>query len=101
MVFRKPVSTFPDHAPSVPPGNLNNSCAAEGSTEVREHGSIAIMQHASIDVAAMIGGIKRWVETESPTQSTAAVNRMIDLVQSDVSGLPVTVERGAGGTGFG
>src|ERR1043165_8875365 len=59
-----------------------------------------IMQHASIDVAAMIGGIQRWVETESPTQSTAAVNRMIDLVQSDVSGLPVKVERIAGRNGF-
>ena len=58
------------------------------------------MQHASIDVAAMIGGIQRWVETESPTQSTAAVNRMIDLVQSDVSGLPVKLERVPGRNGF-
>ena len=48
----------------------------------------------------MIGGIQRWVETDSPTQSTAAVNRMIDLVQSDVSGLPVKVERVPGRNGF-
>jgi len=48
----------------------------------------------------MIGGIQRWVETESPTQSTAAVNRMIDLVQSDVSGLPVKLERVPGRNGF-
>ena len=61
---------------------------------------MTIMQHASVDVAAMIGGIKRWVETESPTQNTPAVNRMIDLVQSDVSGLPVTIERVAGRNGF-
>ncbi|MEA2873243.1 MAG: glutamate carboxypeptidase [Hyphomicrobiales bacterium] len=61
-----------------------------------------IMQQAhSIDVAAMIGGIQRWVEIESPTQSTAAVNRMIDQVQSDVAGLAVKVERVRGTNGFG
>jgi glutamate carboxypeptidase len=54
----------------------------------------------SIDLAAMIGGIRRWVETESPTQATAAVNRMIDLVQSDVAELPVAVERVPGRNGF-
>ena len=60
------------------------------------------MQQAhSIDVAAMIGGIRRWVETESPTSDTAAVNRMIDQVQSDVAGLPVKVERVRGTNGFG
>jgi glutamate carboxypeptidase len=60
------------------------------------------MQQAhSIDVAAMIGGIQRWVEIESPTQSAAAVNRMIDQVQSDVAGLPVKVERVRGTSGFG
>ncbi len=35
-------------------------------------------QHASIDLGAMISGIQRWVETESPTSSKAAVNRMVD-----------------------
>ena len=48
----------------------------------------------------MIDGIQRWVETESPTQSTPAVNRMIDLVQSDVAGLAVKVERVPGRNGF-
>src|SRR3954470_16115026 len=57
-------------------------------------------QHASIDVAAMISGIQRWVETESPTSNKAAVNRMIDMVQSDVADLPVTVERVPGRGGF-
>ena len=56
--------------------------------------------HASIDVAAMIGGIQRWVETESPTQSPAAVNRMIDLVQAEVVGLPVATERIPGRSGL-
>ena len=53
-----------------------------------------------IDVGAMIAGIRRWVETESPTSNTAAVNRMVDLVQADVAGLDVTVERVPGKKGF-
>jgi glutamate carboxypeptidase len=54
----------------------------------------------AIDLGAMIEGIRRWVETESPTQSTAAVNRMVDVVQSDVTDLPVAIERIAGQRGF-
>jgi glutamate carboxypeptidase len=54
----------------------------------------------AIDLGAMIEGIRRWVETESPTQSTAAVNRMVDVVQSDVTDLPVASERIAGQRGF-
>src|SRR4026209_1933693 len=54
----------------------------------------------SVELGAMIDGIKRWVETESHTQRKDAVNRMIDLVQSDVSGLPVQVERVPGRDGF-
>jgi glutamate carboxypeptidase len=58
------------------------------------------MANTHVELGAMIEGIKRWVETESPTQSKAAVNRMVDLVQSDVAGLPVKVERVAGRDGF-
>ncbi|MBV8839737.1 MAG: M20 family metallopeptidase [Alphaproteobacteria bacterium] len=58
------------------------------------------MTHPSVDTGAMITGIQRWVENESPTQSTPAVNRMIDLVQSEVDGLPVKVERVGGRNGF-
>jgi glutamate carboxypeptidase len=58
-------------------------------------------KQASIDVGAMIEGIRRWVETESPTSDKASVNRMIDLVQADVAGLPVKVERVPGREGFG
>jgi glutamate carboxypeptidase len=57
-------------------------------------------QHAPIDVAGMIAGIQRWVETESPTSDKAAVNRMIDVVQADVANLPVTIERVPGRDGF-
>jgi len=54
----------------------------------------------SINLPAMISGIRRWVEAESPTRDTAAVNRMIDLVQADVADLPVSVERVPGRNGF-
>ena len=58
------------------------------------------MKQHSIDLGAMIDGIRRWVETESPTRDTAAVNRMIDQVQADVAGLPVAVKRVPGQSGF-
>ena len=58
------------------------------------------MTNNAIELGAMIDGIRRWVEIESPTQSKSAVNKMIDLVQSDVSGLPVKVERVPGKNGF-
>jgi len=48
----------------------------------------------------MIEGIGRWVLTESPTRNAAAVNRMVDLVQSDVADLPVAVERIPGRDGL-
>src|SRR5438270_1141719 len=57
-------------------------------------------KHQSIDIGAMISGIQRWVETESPTSDKAAVNRMLDLVQSDMAGLPVDVERVVGKAGY-
>src|SRR5689334_12043419 len=58
------------------------------------------MTHSPVALGAMIEGIKRWVEIESPTQSTPAVNRMVDLVQSEVDGLPLKVERVPGKSGF-
>ncbi len=62
---------------------------------------VTIMQSAqSVDVGAIIEGIRRWVETESPTRNAAAVNRMIDVVQSDVAGLPVATERVPGQHGL-
>jgi glutamate carboxypeptidase len=53
-----------------------------------------------IDVAHMIEGIGRWVRQESPTRDTTAVNRMIDIVQSEVVDLPVTTERIPGRDGL-
>jgi glutamate carboxypeptidase len=58
------------------------------------------MSASHVDLGQMIEGIKRWVEAESPTSDKAAVNRMVDIVQGDVAGLPVTVERIPGREGF-
>ena len=57
------------------------------------------MRHA-VDLGAMIEGIGRWVLSESPTRNAAAVNRMVDIVQSDVADLPVAVERIPGRDGL-
>ena len=54
----------------------------------------------TIDGGGMIEGIKRWVETESPTRNKAAVNRMLDLIAADLDGLPVKVERLGGRDGY-
>src|ERR1700730_13702314 len=54
----------------------------------------------TIDVGRMIEGIRRWVESESPTRNKAAVNRMLDLVVADLDGLPVKVERLRGRDGY-
>src|ERR1700738_4522825 len=54
----------------------------------------------TIDVGGMIEGIKRWVESESPTRNKAAVNRMLDLIAADLDGLPVKVERLGGRDGY-
>jgi glutamate carboxypeptidase len=58
-------------------------------------------RHDSIDLGAMIEGIARWVEIESPTGDVAAVNRMIDRVTADLAGVPVRIERLPGRPGFG
>jgi glutamate carboxypeptidase len=58
------------------------------------------MLQQSFDLAAMLEGIERWVVTESPTLDRAAVNRMIDLVQFDLAGLDVAIERIPGTNGL-
>ncbi|MEA2928413.1 MAG: glutamate carboxypeptidase [Hyphomicrobiales bacterium] len=59
-----------------------------------------MQQAQSVNVGAIIEGIQRWVETESPTRNAAAVNRMIDVVQADVIGLPLAIERVPGQQGL-
>jgi glutamate carboxypeptidase len=58
-------------------------------------------QTLGVDLGAMIEGIGRWARAESPTRDTRAVNRMIDVVQSDASDLPAAIERIPGRDGLG
>jgi glutamate carboxypeptidase len=58
-----------------------------------------MIQQMSFDLGQIIEGIRGWVEIESPTANNAAVNRMMDRVQADLDGVPVTVERTPGRDG--
>ena len=51
---------------------------------------------AAFDLDAAVRDIIQWVEIESPTSDKGAVNRMLDRVVQDFTGLPVTIERTKG-----
>ncbi|MBR0871542.1 M20 family metallopeptidase [Bradyrhizobium tropiciagri] len=51
--------------------------------------------------AAILDGIRRWVEIESPTERPDQVNKLADLVASGYRDLPATVERIKGCDGCG
>src|ERR1700709_429037 len=53
------------------------------------------------DSKAILDGIRRWVEIETPTEVPAQVNRLADLVAEGYRGLPATIERIAGHSGCG
>jgi glutamate carboxypeptidase len=53
------------------------------------------------DSKAILDGIRRWVEIETPTEVPAQVNRLADLVAEGYRDLPATVERIAGHSGCG
>jgi glutamate carboxypeptidase len=53
------------------------------------------------DADAMLGGLRPWIECESPTYDPAAVNRMMDLATRDLVIAGARVERIAGRMGFG
>jgi glutamate carboxypeptidase len=53
------------------------------------------------DTEAMLQGLRGWVECESPTWDTAAVNHMLDLAARDLAVMGATIERIAGRQGFG
>jgi glutamate carboxypeptidase len=54
-----------------------------------------------LDTDSMLGGLKRWVECESPTYDAAAVSRMIALASEDLRALGAAVEPIAGPRGLG
>ena len=53
------------------------------------------------DSSAILDGIRRWVEIETPTELPAQVDNLADLVASGYRDLPATVERIAGKDGCG
>jgi len=53
------------------------------------------------DATAILDGIRRWVEIETPTEAPAQVNRLADVVVLGYRDLPVTIERIAGHDGCG
>src|SRR4051794_14086523 len=53
------------------------------------------------DSAAILDGIRRWVEIETPTEAPAQINKLADLVGSGYRDLPATVQRIAGTDGCG
>jgi glutamate carboxypeptidase len=53
------------------------------------------------DSKAILDGIRRWVEIETPTEAPAEVNKLADLVAMGYRGLPATIERIAGHSGCG
>ena len=55
----------------------------------------------AFDTTAILDGIRRWVEIESPTEAPDQVNRLGDLIANGYAGLPAQVERIAGRDGCG
>lgn len=49
----------------------------------------------------VIEGIRRWVTIESPTYDVSGVEAVLDAVEEDFAGLPVTMERREGTDGYG
>jgi glutamate carboxypeptidase len=53
------------------------------------------------DTDRMLAGLRRWIETESPTFDPSAVNRMMDVAGADLAAAGATVERIPGPPGLG
>ncbi|KZD03353.1 M20 family metallopeptidase [Oceanibaculum pacificum] len=54
-----------------------------------------------IDAEEILEGIRRWVEIESPSHDAAAVNRMVDQVESEMKAIGAKLERVPGRDGWG
>src|SRR6201996_8925250 len=53
------------------------------------------------DTKAILDGIRRWVEIETPTEVPEQVNKLVTMVADGYRGLPASGERGAGIAGRG
>jgi glutamate carboxypeptidase len=54
-----------------------------------------------LDAEEILAGIRKWVEIESPSHDAAAVNRLVDVVEGDLTRIGMKVERVPGRDGFG
>jgi len=59
------------------------------------------MTTASFDPKAILDGIRRWVEIETPTEAPRQVNKLADVVADGYRDLPASLERIAGRDGCG
>ena len=55
----------------------------------------------AFDIPEMLAAVRPWIETESPTYDSAAVNRMMDLATRDFAFAGALVERIPGSQGLG
>ena len=55
----------------------------------------------SLTTGDRLAAVREWVEIESPTQDTAAVNRVADLAESQLRAIGAAIERVPGTDGFG
>ena len=55
----------------------------------------------SLTTDDLLAAVREWVEIESPTQDTAAVNRVADLAESQLRAIGAAIERVPGTDGFG
>jgi glutamate carboxypeptidase len=55
----------------------------------------------AFDAAAILDGIRRWVEIETPTEAPEQVNRLATMVADGYRDLPASIERVAGHDGCG
>src|ERR671927_508983 len=53
------------------------------------------------DASAILDGIRRWVEIETPTEAPEQVNKLVSHIADGFRDLPVTLERIAGKDGCG
>ncbi|MCU4182573.1 M20/M25/M40 family metallo-hydrolase [Bosea sp. BH3] len=54
-----------------------------------------------LDTEALLAGLKPWIECESPTFDSAAVNRMMDLAAAETAAAGATITRIPGPAGLG
>ena len=71
-----------------------------------EEGQIIMPQIPSFNVPTFDGeeilaGIRRWVEIETPSHDDAAVNRLVDVVESDLTRIGARTMRTPGRDGYG